>query len=187
MSQPLEPLEPTDRRQTEHMRCDCVPDLGPAHCHVCSEMTGRDEVYPGPHCPTRAVEAAKVAFEVAAGYEHAAPVVLHASEFADVHGAVSAALHARTEQMPELPRHTVPISASYSIRGAHAELDGVTFPSVAGLTTAVITVRTASPIDRLTLIPVIGQISHEVESAAEEQDDAYVAEKIYIIEEGPSV
>ncbi|MFM9539999.1 hypothetical protein [Streptomyces turgidiscabies] len=51
------------------MRRDCVPDLGPAHCHLCSEMTGRDEVYPGPHCPTRAVEAATVAFEVAAGYE----------------------------------------------------------------------------------------------------------------------
>ncbi|WP_405824233.1 hypothetical protein OG705_29195 [Streptomyces sp. NBC_00838] len=33
------------------------------------------------------------------------------------------------------------------------------------------------PIDRLTLILVIIQISHEVESAAEERDDAYVAEK----------
>lgn len=140
---------------------------------------GRDEVSPGPYCPTCAVEAAKVAFEVAAGYEHAAPVVLHASEFTDVRGAVSAALHARAEQMPELPRHTVPISASYSIGGAHAELDGVTFPSAAGLTT----IRTACPIDRLTQIPMISQISHEVEAAAEEQDDAYVAEKIYIIEE----
>ncbi|MDH2390053.1 hypothetical protein QCN29_14885 [Streptomyces sp. HNM0663] len=178
-------LESTDPRQTEHTRCDGVPDLGPAHCHLCSEMRGRDEVSPGPHCPTRAVEAAKVAFEVAAGYEHAAPVVLHAGEFADVHGAVSAALQACAEQMPELPRHTVPIAASHSIRGAHAELDGVTFPSAAGLTTAVITIRTAHPIDRLTLILVISQISHEVESAAEEQDDAYVAEKIYIIEEGP--
>ncbi|WP_327357774.1 hypothetical protein [Streptomyces sp. NBC_01304] len=181
-----QPLEPTDPRRTEHKRCDCVPDLGPAHCHLCSEMTGRDEVYPGPHCPTHAVEAAKVAFEVAAGYEHAAPVVLHASEFADVHGAVSAALHARSEQMPGMPRHTVPIAASYSIRGAHAELDDVRFPSAASVTTAVITIRTAYPIDRLTLIPVISQISHEVESAAEGQNDAYVAEKIYIIEEGPS-
>ncbi|WP_405775970.1 hypothetical protein [Streptomyces sp. NBC_01538] len=62
----------------------------------------------------------------------------------------------------------------------------MTFPSAAGLTTAVITIRTAYPIDRLTLIPVISQISHEVESAAEELDDAYVAEKIFIIEEGPS-
>ncbi|WP_405814579.1 hypothetical protein OG241_08250 [Streptomyces sp. NBC_01390] len=181
-----QPLELTASPQTEHMRSHCVSDLGAAHCHLCSETTGRDEVYPGPHCPTRAVEAAKVAFEVAAGYEHAAPVVLHASEFADVHGAVSAALHARAEQMPELPRHTVPIAANYSIRGAHAELDDVTFPSAAGLTTAVITIRTAYPIDRLTLIPVISQISHEVESAAEELDDAYVAEKIFIIEEGSS-
>ncbi|MGW0881305.1 hypothetical protein [Streptomyces sp. NPDC002671] len=178
-----QPLEHTDLSTTEHMCCDCVPDRGPARCHLCSEMTGRDEVYPGPHCPTCAVEAAKVAFEVAAGYEHAAPVVLHASEFADVHGAVSAALHARAEQMPELPRQTAPIAASYSIRGTHAELDDVTFPSAAGLSTAVITIRTKCQLDRLTLIPVISQISHEVESAAEEQDDAYVAEKIYIIEE----
>jgi hypothetical protein len=24
-----QPLEPTDPRQTEHMHCDCVPNMGP--------------------------------------------------------------------------------------------------------------------------------------------------------------
>jgi len=25
-----------DPRDYSHVRCDCVPDLGPAHCHLCS-------------------------------------------------------------------------------------------------------------------------------------------------------
>ncbi|MGW0901639.1 hypothetical protein ACWD0G_32560 [Streptomyces goshikiensis] len=176
-------FESTDPRQTKRMRRNCFPDLVPAHCHLWPKAAGRDKVPPGQHCPTCAVEAAKAAFEVAAGHEHGSPVVLHSSEFTCAHGAVSAALQARAEQMPELPRHTVPIAARYSIRGAHAELDDVTFPSAAGLTTAVITLRTAYPIDRLTQIPVISQIAHEVAAAADEQDNAYVAEMIYIFEE----
>ena len=24
-----------------HWRCDCVPDLGPAHCHTCGAAAGR--------------------------------------------------------------------------------------------------------------------------------------------------
>ena len=27
---------PTDAREYLHAKCDCVPDLGPAHCHLCS-------------------------------------------------------------------------------------------------------------------------------------------------------
>lgn len=27
---------------TEHVECDCVPDLGPSHCHPCSEQAGRE-------------------------------------------------------------------------------------------------------------------------------------------------
>lgn len=29
-----------DLRKTTHMRCDCVPTLGPAHCHFCSDLIG---------------------------------------------------------------------------------------------------------------------------------------------------
>lgn len=27
----------SDNRLTNHIECDCVPDLGPSHCHLCSE------------------------------------------------------------------------------------------------------------------------------------------------------
>lgn len=30
-----------DARQTEHVECNCVPDLGPSHCHLCGEAAGR--------------------------------------------------------------------------------------------------------------------------------------------------
>lgn len=35
----------------EHCPCNCVPDLGPVHCHACSEITHKEEPYPGPYCP----------------------------------------------------------------------------------------------------------------------------------------
>lgn len=30
----------TDAREHLHAKCDCVPDLGPAHCHLCSNVKG---------------------------------------------------------------------------------------------------------------------------------------------------
>ena len=30
-----------DPRKYEHIECDCVPDLGPSHCHLCSERLGK--------------------------------------------------------------------------------------------------------------------------------------------------
>lgn len=39
-----------DIRALEHVACDCVPDLGPPHCHLCSERAGSsapwDEAHP---------------------------------------------------------------------------------------------------------------------------------------------
>ena len=32
----------TDPRETHHIECDCVPHLGPPHCHLCSERAGRE-------------------------------------------------------------------------------------------------------------------------------------------------
>lgn len=32
--------EPTDARDYLHAKCDCVPDLGPAHCHFCGNVKG---------------------------------------------------------------------------------------------------------------------------------------------------
>lgn len=30
----------TDMREHLHAKCDCVPNLGPAHCHLCSNQQG---------------------------------------------------------------------------------------------------------------------------------------------------
>ena len=31
-----------DPRDTEHMMCNCVPNLGPEHCHLCSKEQGKE-------------------------------------------------------------------------------------------------------------------------------------------------
>lgn len=30
----------TDIREIAHVACNCVPDLGPEHCHLCGEQQG---------------------------------------------------------------------------------------------------------------------------------------------------
>jgi hypothetical protein len=35
-----DPVHP-DPRETQHIECDCVPDLGPSHCHLCGKKFGR--------------------------------------------------------------------------------------------------------------------------------------------------
>ena len=37
-----------DAREHLHAKCDCVPDLGPAHCHLCSNERGVP--VPWPEC-----------------------------------------------------------------------------------------------------------------------------------------
>ena len=32
--------EPRDVRELLHAKCDCVPDLGPEHCHLCGNVKG---------------------------------------------------------------------------------------------------------------------------------------------------
>jgi hypothetical protein len=36
------PVFTGDPHETEHIWCDCVPQLGPPHCHLCSEIAGRE-------------------------------------------------------------------------------------------------------------------------------------------------
>ena len=35
--------------ETKHFRCDCVPNLGPAHCHACGDAKGTE--VPWEECP----------------------------------------------------------------------------------------------------------------------------------------
>lgn len=44
----------TDPRETQHVRCDCVPGLGPAHCHLCGDRAGH--VVPWDECTCHQVE-----------------------------------------------------------------------------------------------------------------------------------
>lgn len=37
-----DPRAPVDPRSVSHVECDCVPDLGPSHCHLCSENQQRE-------------------------------------------------------------------------------------------------------------------------------------------------
>lgn len=34
------PEDPKPWQETQHGECDCVPDLGPSHCHLCGEGLG---------------------------------------------------------------------------------------------------------------------------------------------------
>lgn len=44
------PVE-VDPRDVAHIACDCVPDLGPEHCHLCSKRAGPP--VPWPECSSR--------------------------------------------------------------------------------------------------------------------------------------
>lgn len=35
-----------DAREHLHVKCDCVPSLGPAHCHLCSDLHGAPVAWP---------------------------------------------------------------------------------------------------------------------------------------------
>ena len=52
---PVQPAPIGDPRETEHMTCDCVPHLGPPHCHMCAILAGRevpwDEAHPTAETP----------------------------------------------------------------------------------------------------------------------------------------
>lgn len=37
---PATPKHPLDKTLPAHFECDCVPDLGPSHCHRCSQLLG---------------------------------------------------------------------------------------------------------------------------------------------------
>lgn len=32
----------SDPRDTQHIKCDCVPSYGPPHCHLCSKEQGKE-------------------------------------------------------------------------------------------------------------------------------------------------
>lgn len=51
-----------DARERLHAKCDCVPDLGPAHCHLCGNEKG--EPVPWAEC-----SAVRAAIEAALGGE----------------------------------------------------------------------------------------------------------------------
>lgn len=61
-----QPQEPRERPMQEHAhwRCDCVPDLGPAHCHRCSRIQGRAVAWEQAPCAEYA-ETALLAAETA--------------------------------------------------------------------------------------------------------------------------
>ena len=63
----------TDAREFLHAKCDCVPDLGPAHCHLCSDEKGSS--VPWPECSAVTEVAAKAWSEgwsarASRGYAH---------------------------------------------------------------------------------------------------------------------
>jgi hypothetical protein len=56
----------TDPRTVAHIECDCVPDLGPSHCHLCSERLGRQVSWAEAHLTVTDAEvqaAARVIFD----------------------------------------------------------------------------------------------------------------------------
>lgn len=64
------PEEPEDPRKVAHIACDCVPNLGPEHCHLCSERNGKPTAWPD--CASRvAVQGEPTDAEVGAALEAA--------------------------------------------------------------------------------------------------------------------
>lgn len=129
-----------------------------------------------------AVEAARVAFRIAARYEHPEPIVLHTADFEDVQAAVTAALVAEANTGAYVPRRRVDLSAEHSIHGTQVDLPPeVGLSNEDGLTTAVVTVDSQRPIDKRALPSIISEIGRQIDDIAEEAD-ARVSETIYILE-----
>lgn len=51
---------PTDPRDVAHIECDCVPNLGPSHCHLCGDRAG----HPIPWTEAHPTEAGRVTIAV---------------------------------------------------------------------------------------------------------------------------
>lgn len=126
------------------------------------------------------VQAARVAFAIAAGNHSGEPLVLRAMDFHNAHESVRAALEARNA--PGFSLRVAEIDAEYGIRGTFlapkASLGRVDDgKSVA----AIISVKSKYEIDRLTQIPVIGELSRALEALADE-DGTSVAIAVFVLE-----
>lgn len=42
-------LMTADIRTRLHVKCDCVPHLGPPHCHLCSQVDGKEKTWAQAH------------------------------------------------------------------------------------------------------------------------------------------
>lgn len=49
--------EVTDPRDVAHIECDCVPHLGPSHCHLCSKRESREVRWSEAHGSREVTEA----------------------------------------------------------------------------------------------------------------------------------
>ena len=52
--------EAVDPRAVAHIECDCVPSLGPSHCHLCSGRAGREVPWSEAHSAAPTVTAEQV-------------------------------------------------------------------------------------------------------------------------------
>lgn len=68
-----------DAREHLHAKCDCVPDLGPAHCHLCGNKKG--EPVPWPEClAVRAAVPAEAEWEYSwEGEDNEGPYIVDAA------------------------------------------------------------------------------------------------------------
>lgn len=124
-----------------------------------------------------AIEAAKVALQIAMSYESSEPVVVRSSQFQHLHEAVSIALDAAHRYSEDIDYVRVPVSVEYSCHGVHAQLDEVTIPDT-GFITAVVTIHAELPIHERALPAILSDAKSQIECANE---DTYIAEWIYVI------
>ena len=68
-------------REVAHWECDCVPDLGPTHCHACSDAAGHPvEWADSTHGPSAEVAELKAKIADAVARLHAASIPLGMTE-----------------------------------------------------------------------------------------------------------
>ncbi|MCY1718593.1 hypothetical protein OVA26_16775 [Microbacterium sp. SL62] len=126
-----------------------------------------------------ALEGAKVAIAIAASQQTSEDIVLRSREFADLDGAVHAAIKAH--EYPGVSYRTVDVPASYNCHGAHADVEPEMFPLDAYVT-ALVRIKSEHPVDELTQISVISSIQRDIHRAAS-RADAYISRLIFVIDE----
>lgn len=143
------------------------------------------EMVPAETAKATAVEAARIAFQIARSYETSAAVLVRNASFNVAHDAVLAAIDALQVDAPAgLDYRAIEVDASWDIHGVHTNFKTVEFGAdgaTATLLVAVVHLCTTFALTETSQPSVLSKIRNGIDAACEEALLPYVSTVIYIV------